>query len=182
MWKELAEKLGISKRSIVLVLLAFVGFFGVRYAMGLFVAMRTELDEDIVHAHYQKQINAMRMFDAKTLCGMLHPRFRGMDVIVVGKQEEKIASNRDTNCAESRRAMEGMRAVYEATKKAPDLKYTIESVTLSEDRRQASVKLRFEVTVENTFTASGDALETLTRERGKVYILSSQSRGTLKEL
>jgi hypothetical protein len=75
-----------------------------------------------------------------------------------------------------------MRAVYEATKKAPDLKYTIESVTLSEDRRQASVKLRFEVTVENTFTASGDALETLTRERGKVYILSSQSRGTLKEL
>lgn len=173
---------GFSRRNIAIVVLAVVGVFAIQYAAKLFVAKRTELSEDVVYAHYQQQINATRMYDAKTLCGMLHPRFRGMDVVVIGKKEEKVATDRKSNCEEIRRAMAGMRAVHEATKKAPDLKYTIQSVTLSEDRRQASVRLRFEMTVEGAFTASGDALETLTRERGKIYILSSQSRGTLKEL
>jgi hypothetical protein len=171
-----------STRNILLGVMLVVGFFAARYTIGLATKMRTQIDEEMVYAHYQKQINATRMFDADTLCGLLHPSFRGMDVVVVGKEEEKVATDRNSNCAEIRRAMAGMRAVYEATKKPPDLKYTIESVTFSEDRRQASVRLRFEVTVEDTFTASGNALETLTRERGKVYVLSTQSRGTLKEL
>lgn len=173
---------GFSRRNIAIVALAIVGAFGIQYAMKRFVAMRTELSEDIVYAHYQQQINAMRMYDTKTLCGMLHPRFRGMDVVVIGKKEEKLATDRKSNCEEIRQGMAGMRAMHETTKKAPDLKYTIESVTLSEDRRQASVKLRFEMTVHSAFTANGNTLETLIRERGKVYTLSSQSRGTIKEL
>jgi uncharacterized protein YeeX (DUF496 family) len=171
-----------STRNILLGVMLVVGFFAARYTIGLATQLRTHIDEDMVYAHYQKQINAMRMYDAKTLCAMLHPRFRGMDVIVVGKKEERIPSNRDSNCAETRTAMAQMREIYEATKQPPDLKYTIQSVTLSEDRRQASVRLKFEMTVGNVFTASGDTLETLTRERGKVYLLSSQSRGTVKEL
>jgi hypothetical protein len=173
---------GFSTRNIVIVVLAIVGAFGIQYAMKRFVAMRTELSEDIVYAHYQQQINAMRMYDAKTLCGMLHPKFRGMDVVVIGKKEEKIASDRKSNCAETGEAMKNLRAVHEATNKAPDLKFTIQSVTLSENRRQASVRLRYEMTVDKVFTASGDVLETLTRERGKVLTLSSQSRGTMKQL
>lgn len=171
-----------STRNILLGLMLVGGFFAARYTIGLATQLRTQIDQEMVYAHYQKQINAMRMFDARTLCGMLHPNFRGMDVVVMGGKEEKFPSNRDSNCAETRKVMDQMRAVYEATKQPPDLKYTIQSVTLSEDRRQASVRLKFEMTVGKVFTASGDTQETLTRERGRVYLLSSQSRGTVKEL
>lgn len=171
-----------STRNILLGVMLVVGFFAARYTIGLASNLRTQLDEDLVYEHYQKQINAMRMFDAKTLCDMRHPRFRSVDVYVVGKKEETEVMDRDMACADSREAMDTMRAVFEATKKPPELKLTIESVTLSEDRREASVKLRFDMTLDKMVTYSGTGTDTLVRSRGKVYILRSLSRGTLKEL
>lgn len=46
----------------------------------LFRSNMSKLDEDIVYAYYQENINATRRFDAKTICAMYDKRFRAVDV------------------------------------------------------------------------------------------------------
>jgi hypothetical protein len=63
---------------------------------------------------------------------------------------------------------------------APDVKYTIESVTLSPDRRQATVKLRSSLTLGRRVSVESAGTETLVRTLGEVRSIASESRTTMK--
>ncbi len=67
-----------------------------------------------------------------------------------------------------------------ALKVEPDMKFTIESVDLSPDRRQATVKLRYSLELGKALSASATGTETLVRQKGDVYVIDSQSKSVIK--
>ena len=70
--------------------------------------------------------------------------------------------------------------IAKPTKTAPDVKYTIESVTLSPDHRQATVKLRSTLKIGRWVTVESVGTETLIRNMGEVRSLGGESRTTTK--
>lgn len=172
--------MGNSTKSIIAGVLVIVAFFGVRYGLGQYRKMQSMLDEDIVYAHYQKQINAMRTFDAEAQCRMMHPRFRGVDQSRTPDGEQTVVLDRRQTCEGLREAMDTMKALVRALKVEPDMKFTIESVDLSPDRRQATVKLRYSLEIAKALSASATGTETLVRHEGDVYVIDSQSKSVIK--
>lgn len=169
-----------STKSIIVGVLAIVAFFGIKYGIGQYREMQSTLDEDIVYAYYQKQINAMRTFDAETQCRMLHPRYRAVDQSRTPDGEQTLVLDRREACKGLREAMDTMKAVVKTLKVEPDMKFTIESVDLSPDRRQATVKLRYALEMGKALSASATATETLVRQKGDVYVVGSQSKSVIK--
>ena len=151
-------------------------------AGGMFAIQRkmSQLDEDIVYAHYQQEVNALRRLDAKALCGMLAKDFRHVEIDRSAKGEARIELDRDATCAATRESMRALYKIAKPMKIAPDVKYTIESVTLSPDRRQATVKLRSSLTLGRRVSVESAGTETLVRTLGEVRSIASESRTTMK--
>ena len=101
-----------------------------------------KLDEDLVYDYYQKNINATRLFDAETLCEMMDPEYRMVDVGKTPRGEQRVVMGRKQACDATRESMGMMRKAVAKLRVEPEFKYTIESVTLSPDRRRATVKVR----------------------------------------
>jgi len=173
--------MGKGTKSIIVGVLAIVGFFAIKYGLGQYRIAQATLDEEIVYAYYQKQINAMRSFDAETQCRMMHPRFRSVDVMRSRDGEETVVLDRREACSALRESMDTMKAVVQALKIEPDMRYTIQSVTLSKDGRQATVMLRATLQIGKEFSGTSTAMEKLMRKDGDVYVMTSQSRTVVKE-
>jgi len=133
------------------------------------------LDEDLVYAHYQEEVNAVKRLDAKTLCAAMAKEYRAVDTDPAGKRPD-IVLDRDAACAATREVMQALYKVAKASKTAPDVKYTIESVTLSPDHRQATVKLRTSLSVGRRIKVETSGSEVLIRHMGEVRSLGSESR------
>ena len=73
-----------------------------------------------------------------------------------------------------------MKAVVKALEAEPDMKFTIESVDLTPDRRQAEVKLRYAMDIGKKLSISATGSETLMRHKGDVYVIDSQSKSVIK--
>lgn len=156
--------------AVVLVLAA--GVFIVRDQM-------SQLDDDIVRAHYQKNVNALRMFDAQALCGMLDPRYRGVDTSRVGKQVDRMELDRAKTCKGLKESMSVMRQLVKATKAEPEMQYVIESVEVSPDGKQAKVRMRMSVRIGKRLSAASRGTETLVRRMGKVLVVRSETQTTM---
>lgn len=168
-----------SKRNwkhIVLGLGAIVGFLAIRHGMSYYRGAQSKLDEDIVYAHYQRQINALRSFDADTQCASLHRAFRSVDVVRTPKGEETVAMDQREACAATRDSMLTLKALVKSLKIEPDMKFTIESIELSEDRRQATVKLRASMQLGKEFSSTTRGTEVLVRAKGHVFVMNSSAR------
>jgi ketosteroid isomerase-like protein len=151
-------------------------------AGGMFAIQRkmSQLDEDIVYAHYQEEVNAMRRLDAKALCGMMAKDYRHVEIERTAKGEERIELGRDDTCTAIQVSMRALYKVAKPMKIAPDVKYTIESVTLSPDHRQATVKLRSSLKIGRRVSIESTGTETLVRTLGEVRSVSAESRTTMK--
>lgn len=169
-----------STKSIIGGVLVIVAFFGFKYGLGQYREMQSTLDEDIVYAHYQKQINAIRTFDAQTQCNMMHPRFRSVDQARTPAGNQTVVMDRREACKAIRESMDTMKAVVKALEAEPDMKFTIESVDLTPDRRQAEVKLRYALDIGKELSISATGSETLMRHKGDVYVINSQSKSVIK--
>lgn len=140
----------------------------------------SRLDEDMVDAYYQKHINAMRRFDSNTLCNLMDKTYRSVDTSVSPDGTETVESTKNTACRETDTAMRLMWEYAKATKTEPDLKYTIVSVTLSEDRRRAEVQLRGSIRIDKGFLIEFAGTETLIRRWGRVRSIGGKSRTVVK--
>ncbi len=169
-----------STKSIIGGVVVIVAFLGIRYGLGQYREMQSTLDEEIVYAYYQKQINAMRTFDAETQCKMMHPRFRGVDQSRTPDGERTVVMDRNETCKGLREAMDTMKAMVKALKIEPDMKFTIESVDLSPDRRQATVKLRYSLEFGKKASVAATGVDTLMRHKGDVYVINSESKTVVK--
>lgn len=161
------------------IILISVALFALALGLHLFRNQMTKLDEDLVYDYYQKNINAARMFDARTLCAMLHKNYRAVDVARTPRGEQRLAMNRKQSCDATRESMATMKKFAAATRIEPEFKYTIESVTLSPDRKQATVKIRGSMRVGKRFSVSTAGTETLVRRMGRVLSTASDTRSTV---
>ncbi len=156
-----------------------VVFLMVALGAYLFRSNMSKLDEDIVYAYYQENINATRRFDAKTICAMYDKRFRAVDVSRSPQGESRMTLNRKQACEATRDSFEMLKSVVKATRTEPDFKYTIESVTLSPDRKLATVKVRASMQIGKDFMVSSRGTETLVRSMGRVRSLSSDTTSSI---
>lgn len=166
----------MSTRTLVTSGIAIVALAGTVFLLREHV---TRLDEEIVYAHYQKNINALRRFDARTMCGMLHPDYHAVDTSTTPAGVDRLELDKQKACEGMAQSMTVMRQVVEVTKAAPDLKYTIESVELSPDRKQATVRLRMSMRIGKRFSAASTGSETLVRRMGRVLVTGSETRTTV---
>lgn len=152
-------------------------------AGGMFAIQRrmSQLDDDIVYAHYQDEVNAMRRLDAKALCGMMAKDYRHVEIERTAQGEARIELGRDDACTAIQASMRGLYKIAKPMKIAPDVKYTIESVTLSPDRRQATVKLRTSLKIGRRVSIESTGTETLVRTLGEVRAIASESREPTKQ-
>lgn len=168
-----------SKRNwkhIGLGLAVIVGFLAIRHGMSYYRGAQSKLDEDIVYAHYQQQINALRSFDSEAQCASMHRAYRAVDVMRTPEGEDTIALDQRQACAAVRDSMLTMKALVKSLRIEPDMKFTIESIDLSEDRRQATVKLRASTRLGKEFSISTSGTEVLVRAKGHVFVLNSSTR------
>lgn len=151
-------------------------------AGGMFAIQRkmSQLDEDIVYAHYQQEVNALRRLDAKALCATMAKDYRHVQIERTAKGEQRIELDRDGTCEATKASMRALYKIAKPMKIAPDVKYTIESVTLSPDRRQATVKLRSSLTIGRRVSIQSAGTETLVRNLGDVRAIASESREPTK--
>jgi hypothetical protein len=163
-------------KNVALGVAVIVGFLAIRHAMSYYRGTQSQLDEDIVHAHYQKQINALRSFDADTQCASLHRAYRGVDVVRSPEGEETFEMGEREACAAIRDSSLTMKALVKSLGIEPDMKFTIESIELSEDRRQATVKLRASMRLGKEFSSSTSGTEVLVRAKGHVFVMSTSTR------
>jgi hypothetical protein len=161
------------------IILISVALFALALGLHLFRNQMSKLDEDIVYEHYQKSINATRLFDARTLCGMMHKTYRAVDVAKTPRGEQRLAMNRKQACDATRETMATMKKVVAASRLEPEFKYTIESVTLSSDRKEATVKIRASMRVGKRLSVSTVGTETLVRRMGRVLSTGSDTRSTV---
>jgi ribosome-binding factor A len=150
-------------------------------ASGAFIVrdQMSQLDDDIVRAHYQKNVNALRMFDARALCGMLDPRYKGVDTSRVGKRIDRMELDRAKTCKGLKESMSVMRELVKDTKAEPEMQYVIESVEVSPDGKQAKVRMRMSVRIGERLSAASKGTETLIRRMGKVLVVRSETQTTM---
>jgi hypothetical protein len=150
-------------------------------ASGAFIVrdQMAQLDDDVVRAHYQKNVNALRMFDAQALCGMLDPRYKGVDTSRVGKRVDRMELDRAKTCKGLKQSMSVMRELVRETKAEPEMQYVIESVEVSPDGKQAKVRMRMSVRIGKRLSAASTGTETLIRRVGKVLVVRSETQTTM---
>jgi hypothetical protein len=150
-------------------------------ASGAFIVrdQMSQLDDDIVRAHYQKNVNALRMFDAQALCGMLDPRYKGVDTSRVGKRIDRMELDRAKTCKGLKESMSVMRELVKTTKAEPEMQYVIESIEVSPDGKQAKVRMRMSVRIGKRLSATSKGTETLIRRMGKVLVVRSETQTTM---
>jgi hypothetical protein len=161
------------------VIAATVVFFLVALGAYLFRSQMSKLDEEIVYAYYQDNINATRRFDARAICSMYDKNFRAVDISRSPQGESRIAMNRKQACDATRESFEILKKVVKETRAEPDFKYTIESVTISLDRKQATVRMRASMRIGKDFAVNTTGTETLVRRMGRVLSLSSDTKSTI---
>ena len=161
------------------IIAATVLFFLVALGAYLFRSHMSKLDEEIVYAYYQENINATRRFDAKTVCSMYDTRFRAVDVSRSPQGESRLTLNRKQACDATRDSFEMLKKVVKAARTEPELKYTIESVTISPDSKQATVKLRASMRIGKKLSVTSSGTETLIRRLRGVRSLGSETRTTI---
>jgi hypothetical protein len=151
-------------------------------AGGMFAIQRkmSQLDEDIVYAYYQQEVNALRRLDARALCGTMAKDYRHVQIVSTPKGEQRIELDRDATCDATEASMRALYKIAKPMKLAPDVKYTIESVTLSPDRRQATVKLRSSLAIGRRVSIESAGTETLVRNLGEVRAIASETRDATK--
>lgn len=88
--------------------------------------------------------------------------------------------NRRETCKGLREAMVTMKAVMKALQIAPDMKFTIESVDLSPDRRQATFKLRYSLEIGKEVSVAAMGIDTPMRHKGDVCVIDSRSKSVIE--
>lgn len=139
----------------------------------------SRLDDDLVGAYYQDHINALRRFDADTLCNMMANEYRSTETVVTDKGAQTYAIDKRRACEEARASMRMMWEISKATGAEPELKYTIGEVTFSEDRRSADVQVRGAMKIGGKLSIEFTATERLVRRLGEVRSLGGKSRSTM---
>lgn len=166
---------GFSRKNIIIAAVLLILVLGLHFLR----IESAKLDEDLVYDYYQKSINATRLFNAEALCDMMDPEYRLVDVSKTPRGEQRIVMDRKQACDATRESLAMMRKAVATLRVEPEFKYTIESVTLSPDRRRAIVKVRASMRIGKLVSVTSTGTETLVRRFSGVRSLASETRSAV---
>lgn len=152
------------------------GILVAAWAAGLGWWWFTRMDKAHVHAFYRDQIAAAGRYDAQTLCEMLHPEYKAVDVTLGPGGENRLEVDRIKACEAMRSSMKMFREIAEQTEGTPEFDYEVGLIVLSEDRATARVNMQITASVGDRIKVVSAGHETLTRRNGEVVSLGGETR------
>lgn len=159
---------------VVLAILAGAGWY--------WLVGSKRISEEDVHAHYSAQMQAFGERDAKAMCDALDDAFRGTGTAVsrAGRVEE--STDKSQSCA-------NMEQFFADAKKMGsvlpggfqiDTHHDIESITLSPNKRQATVQVSSTIKLGNPqvllMKFTSQHTDTFARKNGRLRLVSQESK------
>jgi len=137
-----------------------------------------KMTETSIRESYQAQMAALQRFDAEQLCNSLDDSYSAT-VVERGSGETSTANDKAGTCAELTRTMRRFKTLSERTGGMiePDYDYQIRSISLSPNRKLATVEVDTKVRMGNMTLARSSSVEHLIRRNGR--ILSTGGEATV---
>jgi hypothetical protein len=140
------------------------------------------ISEEDVHAHYMAQMQAFAERDAKSMCDALDDAFQGTDSMVsrAGRVQEsldkaKACANMEQFFTDAKQMESQLPGGFQI-----DTDHRIESVTLSADRKQATVKVNSVIKLGNPqvllMKFTSEQTDTFVRKNGRLRLVSQASK------
>jgi hypothetical protein len=134
------------------------------------------MTEAAIRESYQTQVEALQRFDAEPLCDSLD---NGYSASVTMRDAGAPAKTQDkaTACAELTRALRRFKTLSERTAGVlePDYDYEIQSITLSPDRKLATVEVTSTMRIGDMALARSRSVEHLIRHLGRIRNTGGES-------
>lgn len=137
-----------------------------------------KMTETSIRESYQSQVAALQRFEAKPLCDGLDDNYSAT-VTTRGAGAASTTQDKASACNELSRTMRRFKMLSERTGGMiePDYNYEIRSITLSSNRKLATVELETTMRMGNMTLARSTSVEHLIRRNGR--ILSTGGEATV---
>lgn len=134
------------------------------------------MTEETIRETYQAQLEALQRFDAKPLCDSLDESYSDSVTMRGGSAPAK-TQDKATACNELTRALRRFKTLSERTGGIiePDYEYAIQSITLSPDRKQATVEVSSTMRIGDMTLARSRSVEHLIRRLGRIRNTGGES-------
>ncbi|EIL99812.1 hypothetical protein RHOFW104T7_07735 [Rhodanobacter thiooxydans] len=134
------------------------------------------MTEAAVRESYQTQVEALQRFDAEPLCDSLDKGY-SESVVMRGASAPAKMQDKATACAELTRTLRRFKTLSERTAGMiePDYDYEIQSITLSPDRKQATVEISSTMRIGDMTLARSHSVEHLIRRLGRIRNTGGES-------
>ena len=134
------------------------------------------MTETEIRQSYQAQVEALQRFDAKPLCDSLDDGYSASVTMRDAGAPAK-AQDKTTACAELTRALRRFKTLSERTGGMiePDYDYRIQSITLSPDRKLATVEVASSMRIGDMTLARSRSVEHLVRRLGRIRNTGGES-------
>ena len=150
---------------LVIVIAAAVWYFDLSHKM----------TETAVRENYQAQFDAWKQFDPKPLCDALDDTYTGTVSARGSAGAPAITNDKNSACAEITRSLLQMKTLSERTAGMldPDYDFEIKSVTLSPDRKLATVEVSSTMRLRGMTLARSRSVDHLISHMGHIRNTSS---------
>jgi hypothetical protein len=151
---------------LVIVIAAAVWYFDISRKM----------TETSIRESYQAQVEALQRFDAEPLCDALDDSYTASIVMRGSSGAPAKAQDKAGACAELTKTMRRLKMLSERTAGMlePDYDFEIESITLSSDRKLATVEVTSAMRFGDMTLARSHSVDHLIRRNGRIRNASSE--------
>lgn len=134
------------------------------------------MTEAAIRESYQTQVEALQRFDAEPLCESLDDAYSA-SVSMRGAGASAKTQDKAAACAELTRALRRFKTLSERTAGIiePDYDYEIQSITLSPDRKLATVEVSSSMRIGDMTLARSRSVEHLIRRLGRIRNTGGES-------
>lgn len=132
------------------------------------------MTEESIHERYRELAAAMRKFDGETICAAMAPQYSQVTVMN-GRREAK---NKLEACDDTIESMSKLQRLSEVTRGLlePDFEYDIKKITLSGNKKTATVEVVTKVMLGDNVIMRGRSTETLIRRNGRILSTGGEGR------
>jgi hypothetical protein len=134
-----------------------------------------KMTEASIRESYQQQLDALQRFDAEPLCAALASDYTAT-VTTRGSGAAPQSKNKSEACSELARSLGRMKTLSKRTggMLEPDYDFDIQSITLSPDRKLATVEIDSAMRLGDMTLSRGHSIEHLIRRNGRILHADSQ--------
>lgn len=141
-----------------------------------------KLTEDEVREFYVEGRQAVNARQADILCDRMHEDFEARGFLTIGRKVVARSETKDTVCAGTRKLMSDLKNAEAGGTIFPmDNRFWLHSITLSPDRKSATVEISEETDIGGAWLQTrARSVETVVRQHGRIVLLRSEGNGSVQ--